>query len=54
MSPKTFEMAIPHERQTTRTELRVSVAGFIFIYVQKYFSGPLGGIASYGSATAGT
>ena len=34
---KTFDMAIRHTRQTTRTELRVfSVAGFIFTYVQKY------------------
>jgi len=34
---KTFDMAIRHTRQTTRTELRVfSAAGFIFTYVQKY------------------
>jgi len=33
---KTFEMAIRHNRWTTRTELeRVSVPGFIFSYVQK-------------------
>jgi len=35
---KSFKMAIGHNRQTTRTEIvRVSVAGFIFSYVQKYF-----------------
>jgi len=41
---KTFEMAIRHKRQTTRTELvrerQFSVAAFIFTHFQKYFSGP--------------
>jgi len=40
---KTFEMAIWHNRRTTRTELEFSVAGFIFAYVPKYFSGPVTG-----------
>jgi len=38
---KTFEMSIRHNRRTTRTALywELSVTGFIFTYVQKYFSG---------------
>ena len=42
--PKTFEMAIRHNRRTTRRvelDIEFSVAGFTFTYVQKYFSGPL-------------
>jgi len=34
---KTFEMAIRHNRLTTRMEIEFSVAGFIFTYVQKCF-----------------
>ena len=58
---KTFEMAIRHKRQTTRTELETerqfSVAAFIFTHFQKYFSGPHTGGGgrlppSHGSTTA--
>jgi len=40
---KTFEMAIRHNRRTTRPELEreFSLSGFIFTYLQKYFYGPL-------------
>jgi len=37
---ETLEMGIRHNRVTTRD---FSVAGFIFTYVQKYFSGLTGG-----------
>ena len=40
---KTIEMAIRHNRRPTRRELEFSVAGFILIYVRKYFSDPLTG-----------
>jgi len=40
---KTSETAIGHNRQTTRTELEFSVAGFIFTYVQNIFLVVLGG-----------
>jgi len=38
---KTFEMSTRHNRRTTRMDLywELSVTGFIFTYVQKYFSG---------------
>ena len=50
---KTIEMAIRHNRRPTRRELEFSVAGFILIYVRKYFSDPLTGGARphRGSAT---
>ena len=44
---KSFEMAIRHNRRTTRTELQsFFVAGFILTDVPKYFSGFLMGGAS--------
>ena len=44
---KSFEMAIRHNRRTTRTELQsFFVAGFILTDVLKYFSGFLMGGAS--------
>ena len=50
---KTFEMAIWRNMRTTRTELKFSVAWFISIDVQKYFSDPLtcDDRPTYGSAT---
>ena len=40
---ETFEMAIWHKRRTAQTELKFSVTGFTFTYVQKYFLALLGG-----------
>ena len=40
---ETFDMTIRHNGRPKRMELDSFLAGFIFTYVQKYFSGPLTG-----------
>jgi len=51
-----FEMAVRHNRRTTRTEIEFSLAGFIFTYVQDIlwlsYRGASPPLPPYGSATA--